>query len=139
MAEVFSGFVVGFAISIVVAPLAAWRLISSNARSGFAQRLAPPGTNFVALSVVLHLVAVLTLTAIGMILGMILLALEDRRPDGGLGSPNVIYTIIVVAFTAVAVIPLLILPALRRYLLACAAVFVALFGWTMPWLAELRD
>jgi hypothetical protein len=139
VAEVFAGFVVGFAISVAVAPLGAWMLVSSNDRSGFAQRMAPPGTNFMALSVVLHLVAVLTLTAAGMILGMLLLLLADRRPDGGLGSPNVAYTLIVVALTAVVVIPLMVVPAIRRYAVASALAFAALFGWAMPWLATLGD
>jgi hypothetical protein len=139
VAEVFAGFVIGFAISIAIAPMAAWMLIASNDRSGFAQRLAPPGTNFVALSVVLHLVAILTFTAAGMILGMILMALEDRRPDGGLGSPNIAYTLIVIALTAVVLIPLMILPAIRRYVAISAVVLAALFGWAMPWLATLGD
>jgi hypothetical protein len=139
VAEVFAGFVVGFAISVAVAPLGAWMLVSSNDRSGFAQRMAPPGTNFMALSIVLHLVAVLTLTAAGMILGMLLLLLADRRPDGGLGSPNVAYTLIVVALTAVVVIPLMVVPAIRRYAVASALAFAALFGWAMPWLATLGD
>ena len=139
MAHVFAGFVVGFAISIAIAPLGAWMLISSNDRSGFAQRLAPPGTNFVALSVVLHLVAILTFTAAGMILGMILMALEDRRPNGGLGSPNVAFTLIVVALTAVAFIPLTVVTAVRRYVVIAGVVFAALFGWAMPWLATLGD
>jgi hypothetical protein len=137
--QVFAGFVMGFAMSLAIAPFGAWLLISSNDRSGFAQRMAPPGTNFVALSVVLHLFLVLTLTAIGMVLGMVLLALEERRPEGGLGSPNVAYTLIVVALTAVVVIPLLVVPAIRRYALVAAVVFAALFGWAMPWLATLGD
>jgi hypothetical protein len=137
VSQVFAGFVVGFAISLAVSPLGAWLLISSNDRSGFAQRMAPPGTNFVALSVVLHLVAVLTLTAVGMLLGLVLLGLEDRRPAGGLGSPNVAYTSIVVALTAVVVIPLFVVPMIRRYALMGAAVFAVLFGWAMPWLAAL--
>jgi hypothetical protein len=137
--EVFAGFFVGYAISLVVSPLGAWLLISSNDRSGFAQRMAPAGTNFVALSVVLHLFAVLMLTAIGIFLGLILGGLEDRRPEGGLASPNVIYTMIVVALTAVVIIPLLLVPAIRRYVLIGGGVFVVLFGWAMPWLATLAD
>jgi hypothetical protein len=137
--EVFAGFVMGYAISLAVAPLGAWRLISTNDRSGFAQRMAPPGTNFVALSVVVHLAAVLLLTAIGMILGLMLGGLEERRPNGGLGSPNLVFTLIVVALTAVVIIPLLILPAVRRYVVISGGIFAALFGWAMPWLATVGD
>src|SRR5688572_33120 len=135
MAEVFAGFVIGFAVSLIIAPAAAIMLIRSNDRTGFAQRMAPPGTNVVALSMVLHLVAVLVLTAIGMVLGMALAGIEDRQPDGGLGSPNIVYTFLVLTTTAVVVIPMLLLPALRRPVIAGALVFAALFGWVMPWLA----
>jgi hypothetical protein len=68
---------------------------------------------------------------------MALAGLEDRRPSGGLGSPNLIYTLLVIALTAVMVIPTIAVPSVRRYTLAGALLFVALFGWAMPWLAEL--
>ncbi|HEY8173133.1 MAG TPA: hypothetical protein VIH21_08590 [Dehalococcoidia bacterium] len=137
MAEVFAGFVIGYALSLAISPLAAWIVISSNDRSGVAQRLAPPGTNFVALSMVLHFTAMLMLTAIGIVLGMALGGIEDRRPAGGIGSPNVIYTAIVVALTAVIFLPTVVLPAARRYVLPFALVFAVMFGWAMPWLATL--
>ena len=137
MAEVFAGFIIGFALSLAVAPMAAIALIRSNERTGLAQRIAPPGTNVIALSVVLHFSAFLVLTAIGMLLGMLLAALNDRRPDNGLGSPNAAYTLIVIALTAVLVTPTLVVPPIRRYCVAGALLFVALFGWVVPWLAEL--
>jgi hypothetical protein len=135
LAEVFAGFIVGFALSIVVAPLGAITLIRSNDRTGLAQRMAPPGTNVVALSVVLHFAAMLLLTMVGMILGLLLLALNDRRPSSGLGSPNVAYTLIVVALTAALVMPTLVLPSVRRWCALGALVFVLAFGWVMPWAA----
>lgn len=135
MADVFAGFIVGFALSIVAAPLAAIMLIRSNDRTGLAQRIAPPGTNVVALSVVLHFGAMLLLTMIGMILGTLLLALDGRRPEGGLGSANVAYTLIVVALTAVIVVPTLALPAARRWCVAGSVIFALAFGWAMPWVA----
>ena len=137
MAEVFAGFVIGFALSLAVAPAAAIAVIRSNERTGLAQRIAPPGTNVVALSVVLHFAAMLLLTMIGMIFGMVLAGLNGRRPDSGLGSPNVVYTLIVVALAAALVIPTVVLPSVRRYCVAGALVFVVLFGWVMPWLARL--
>jgi hypothetical protein len=139
VAEVFAGFVIGFAIALIASPLAAWAIVSSNDRSGAAQRLAPPGTSVIALTVVLNLAAVLLFTALGMVLGMALAGIEDRQPDGGIGSPNRVYTLLVVTLTAVIVIPTLVLPSLRRYVIAGALAFVALFGWAMPWLATLRD
>jgi hypothetical protein len=136
MAEVFAGFVVGYALALALSPLAAISIVWSNDRTGFAQRFAPEGTNVVALAVVLHFAAMLLLTAVGMILGMALAGLEDRRPDAGLGSPNLVYTILTLALTAVIVVPTLALPAVRRYSLVSAVIFALAFGWAMPWLAE---
>jgi hypothetical protein len=136
MAEVFSGFVVGYALALAAGALGAIVIVRSNERTGLAQTIAPPGTNVVALAVVVHFAAMLLLTAIGMILGMALAGLEDRRPEGGIGSPNAIYTALVLALTAVVVIPTLAVQEMRRFALAGALIFVIAFGWVTPWLAE---
>ena len=135
MAEVFAGFVVGYALAILAAPLGALALVRSNDRTGIAQRLAPPGTSVIALSVVIHFAAIIVLTALGLVLGMALAGIDARRPEGGLGSPNLVYTLLVLALTAVVVIPSFAVPAVRRYSVAAALVFAASFGWAMPWLA----
>jgi hypothetical protein len=126
MAEVFAGFVVGYGLALLAAPAGAIVLVRSNDRSGFAQRVAPPGTNVVALSVVIHFAAIIVFTALGLVLGMALAGLNDRHPQDGLGSPNIIYTVMVLAVTAV-----LALPAVG------ALVFVVAFGWVLPWIATL--
>ncbi len=137
MPEVFAGFVIGFALSLAVAPLGAIALIRSNDRTGFAQRVAPPGTNMIALSVVVHFAAMIMLTMIGLLLGLLLAALNNRRSGNGLASPNVAYTLIVVALTAVIVMPTLAVPSIRRHTIATALLFVLAFGWGAPWLARL--
>ena len=137
MAEVFAGFVVGYALSLLAAPISAIALVRSNHRTGLAQRVAPEGTSVVALSVVLHFAAMIVLTGVGLVLGMALGGIDARRPDGGLGSPNLVYTLLVVALTAVIVIPALAVPAARRYAVIGGAMFAATFGWAMPWLATL--
>ena len=137
MAEVFAGFVVGYALAVALTPVAAIALARASDRASFAGRVAPPGTSIIALSVVLHVAGMLALTAIGLVLGMALGGIEDRRPAGGMGSPNIAYTLIVVALTAVIFIPALALPALRRYTFAAAWLFAASFGWALPWLAKL--
>lgn len=137
VAQVFAGFVVGFALSLLVAPLGAIQIVRSNGQTGLAQRIAPPGTNIIALSMVLHFAAVMVLTAVGMLLGMLLGGLDERRPAGGLGSPNVAFTLVVVTLTAVLVIPTLVVPAIRRPVIIAAVLFALAFGWGMPWLATL--
>jgi hypothetical protein len=137
MADVFAGFVVGYALALLAAPIGAIALIRSNDRTGLAQRIAPEGTSVIALSVVLHFAAMIVLTALGLILGMALNGIDARRPDDGLGSPNLVYTTMVLALTAVIVIPALAVPAARRYALLVGVIFAAAFGWAMPWLATL--
>jgi len=137
VADVFAGFVVGYALALLAGPVGAIALIRSNDRTGLAQRVAPEGTSVVALSVVLHFAAVIVLTALGLILGMALNGIDARQPDGGIGSPNLVYTAMVIALTAVVVIPTFALPAVRRYALIGGVAFAAAFGWAMPWLATL--
>ena len=109
--------------------------VRSSGHTGFAQRFAPDGTNIVALAMVSHFLAFLVLTALGMILGLALHGMEQRRPDSGLGSPNLAYTLLVLALAAAVVIPMLLAPW-RRFALAAAVAGVVLFGWAAPWLAQ---
>jgi hypothetical protein len=136
VAQAFAGFVVGYALAIVAGGAGAIALIRSSERSGFAQRVAPPGTSVIALSVVIHFTAMLVLTAIGLLLGVALAGIDDRRPDGGLGSPNLAYTLLVVALVAVIVIPTLAVTRIRRIAIICGIASTVAFGWAMPWLAE---
>ncbi len=137
MAEVFSGFVIGFALALAAAPLASLLAIRAAAHSASFRRLAPPGTNLAALSVVLFGFGFFLFTAIGMILGMLLLTLNDRRPEAGLGSPNAAFTVLVLIITVMGVAPLaLAWPAARRALLVSGLLFAGLFGWLLPYLAS---
>lgn len=137
MAAVFAGFVVGYAMAIVAAPLGAIALVRANSRFGIAQRIAPPGTNVVALAVVVHGAAIVVFTAVGLVLGMMLAGLDGRRPQGGIASPNLIYTVIVIALACIVALPAAAVPPLRRPAAVGAIVFVASFGWALPWLARL--
>lgn len=138
MAEAFAGFLCGYALSIMATPGLALVLVRGRVNSAFIQRAMPEGTNVVALSIVLHTFLLLALTAIGMLLGLLLYGLENNRPDGGLGSPNRVYTIVILAIAAIAVLPLaVVLRRQRVALLAIGAVFVATFGWLMPYLSLL--
>jgi hypothetical protein len=135
VAEVFAGFIVGYALAIIIAPVGAIWLISSNKETGFAQKVAPPGTNVIALAMFLHMLAFFITTGLGMIFGLALGGIEDRRPDPGLGSPNLVYTLLVLTTVAVFVIPLMIMPW-RRYALLMGLLVAVAFGWALPWLAE---
>ena len=135
MEEVFAGFIVGFAYSIIVAPFVAVGIVRSSRETGLADRFALGQTNAGLLAIVLQMFLFFVLTAVGMVLGLALAGIEDRRPASGLGSPNAAYTLLVLALTAVVFTPPLIFPW-RGYAIAFALVFAGLFGWVVPWLAE---
>ena len=138
MAEVFSGIICGYALALIATPIAAVALIRMRVHSDWLRRVVPEETPLLAWSLILHTFWFLVLTGIGMVLGLLLYGIEERRPDGGLGSPNAIFTLVVIATSAIAVLPLAV--ALRRWrapLIAAGLVFAMTFGWIMPYLSLL--
>ena len=132
-----AGFVCGFAMAILATPIAAIAIVRSRATSPLMRQVVPEGTSIMAMSVVINLFFVLTLTAIGLLLGLMLAGMESSRPAGGLGSPNRIFTAFILISTAIAVLPLSVASErLRTPLLVGGLVFVATFAWFMPYLAS---
>jgi hypothetical protein len=138
VAEIFSGIVCGYALALIATPVAAVAMIRARVQSEWLRRIVPEETPLLAWSLVLHTFWFLMLTAAGMILGMLLYGIERRHPAGGLGSPNAIFTLVVIAISAIAVLPLAaVLPRWRAALLASALVFAVTFGWVMPYVSLL--
>lgn len=136
MAEAFAGFVCGYGMALAVTPVAAIALVRARPGSEILARLMPEGSSLVAISVILHLFALLLLTAVGMLLGLMLAGIEESRPEGGLGSPNAVFTGFILATTAIAVVPLAVAaPRLRMPLLIGGLAFAGCFGWLMPYLS----
>src|SRR3990172_4533308 len=135
MAEVMAGFVCGYGLALVVTPIAAIALLRARVSSPLLRQVLPEGTSLLAVSVILHTFAFLTLTALGILLGLMLAGIEGRSPGGGLGSPNRVFTAFILATGAIAVLPLAVaLPRWRAPLLAGGLSFAACFGWLMPYL-----
>ena len=138
MAEIFSGIVCGYALALIVTPLAAVALIRIRVHNEWLQRIVPAETPLLAWSLVLHSFWFLVLTGIGMVFGLLLYGLNDSHPANGLGSPNAVFTTVIIATVAIAVLPLaVVLPRWRIALLAAGLVFAATFGWIMPYLAQI--
>ena len=138
MAEAFAGFVCGYVLALAATPVLAIALVRARVSSPLIERLVPPGTNLLVLSMILHAFAFIVLTAIGALLGLLLLGIEEQRPSGGLGSPNAVFTALMMAIAAIAAVPLaVVLPRQRLALLASAALFTITFGWLMPYLSLL--
>lgn len=135
MAEVLAGFVCGYVVALVAAPVAAVAALRSS--SARVRAVVPSRTSVVALSVVLHGFAFLVFTAVGMLLGALLAALEERAPEGGLGSPNLVFTALMLAFVAITVVPIAVaVPPIRRPAAAVGVGLIGLFAYLMPYLAS---
>lgn len=135
MAEVFAGFVAGFALSLITTPLLAFTLLSMRAGNGAISRLWPAEANLVAVSMVLHGFTAFSLTALGIVLGLVLLGMDGAA--SGAGSLNAPFTLFVAALVLAIFAPLVaIMAPLRRQLVAYALVTVIVYGWLMPYLAD---
>ena len=137
MAEVFAGFVCGYGVALLFTPLVALMIIDARSRIPYLAKAIAPNISAVALTVPISLLAFLIWTAIGMVLGLLYRGAEQNIPDGGLGSPNLLYTALVLAFGGSAL--MLIALGLRRLpwpVLVIGVAFVGGFGWAMPYLAR---
>jgi len=137
MAEVFAGFVCGYAVALIFTPVVALTIIRARSRVPYLAKAIAPNISAVALTVPISLFAFLIWTAIGMVLGLLYRGAEQNIPQGGLGSPNLLYTALVVSFGASAL--MLIALGLRRLpwpVLVIGVAFVGGFGWAMPYLAR---
>ena len=137
MAEALAGIICGYGLALVATPLVAIALLRARATSPQLQRLLPEGTSLIAISVILHTFIFLTFTALGLLLGLLLAGLDGRSPEGGLGSPNRVFTAFIIATAAIAVVPLALFASRQRLpLLAGGLLFAGVFGWLMPYLAQ---
>jgi len=138
VAEVFSGFVVGYAFSLLFTAVAAMMVIEARSEVPYLAKAIASNISAVQLAVPISLVAFLVWTLVGLLLGVMYRAARLNLAGGGLGSPNWPFTLAVllasIAFLAV------VYYAWRRVrlpVLLTAVVFAGMFGWGMPHLAEL--
>jgi hypothetical protein len=137
VSEVLAGFLCGYALALVSAPLVAVLMVRLRPRVPALARAVPQQVPVVALTVVLFGFTFLFWTGLGIVLGLILRGLEGLAPEGGLGSPSLAFTLIIVFVSAAACIPpAVMLRSGRRYVIAAAVVFLGVFGWLMPYLAQ---
>ncbi len=138
MAEVFSGFVVGYAFSLLFTAVAAVMVIEARSEVPYLAKAIASNISAVQLAVPISLIAFLAWTLVGLLLGLLYRAARLNLAGAGLGSPNWPFTLAVllttIAFLAVVYYAWRRVP--RRVLLTAAA-FAAMFGWGMPHLAGL--
>lgn len=138
MREVLAGLIVGYGLAVFLSPLAAVTLLRASRVHPAVRRAVPERTNPIALTMVVHFFGLYLLTALGIVLGLALKGIEDRRPEGGLGSPNAVYTAMVMGLALILALPVVVaVPRGRSAAAGVALLLAALFGWLVPWVAEL--
>jgi heme/copper-type cytochrome/quinol oxidase subunit 4 len=140
VAEVFAGFVIGYAMSLIFSILAALMVVDARSRIPYLAKAIAPNISAVALAVPISLLAFFLWTALGMFFGLLYRLTLEEASDGGLGSPNLVYTVLVLIFTAFSLT--MVLALWRRLpwpVLTIGLTFAALFGWALPFLAEAAE
>ena len=138
MGEVYSGFICGYAVALISTPLLALSLLKMRTSGGILATLLPEGTSALSLCVILHMGLIFMWTGLGIILGLVLVAMDGKGP--ALGSPNGPFTLfvfgLILALTAPAI---LLMRQLRPLTIACALSAIIAFGWVLPLLAKMSD
>lgn len=140
MEEVFAGFVTGYIMALIFTGLAALMLVEARSRLPYLAKAIAANISAVALTVPISLIAFLLWTAIGMFLGLLYRYTLEEAPGGGLGSPNLLYTVLIISFGGLTLTA--VVAAFRRLPWQVAAMglsFIALFGWVLPRLAQAAE
>lgn len=138
MAEVFSGFVVGYAFALLFTAVAAVMVIEVRSRVPYLTKAIASNISAVQLAVPISLVAFLVWTMVGLLLGLTYRAARLNLAGGGLGSPNWPFTLAVLMATVVFLtVVYYAWRRLPRRVLLTAFAFAGMFAWGMPHLAEL--
>jgi hypothetical protein len=135
VAQVFAGFVAGYGLALLTTPILAYLMFRVRSSSEVLMRMFPSDAPMVAVAMLIHGALTFALTALGIVLGLVLLAMEDA--DGAVGSLNWPFTLFVAAMTLAGVAPIFaLLRPFRRAIVGYSLLFVAGFGWLMPYLAD---
>jgi len=140
MEEVFAGFVSGYIMALIFSGLVALMIVQARSRLPYLAKAIAPNISAVALTVPISLIAFLLWTAIGMLVGLLYRYTLEEAPGGGLGSPNLLYTVLVISFAGLSLTA--IVTAFRRLPWQVAVMglsFIALFGWVLPRLAQAAE
>ena len=138
MAELFSGFVVGYAFSLLFTAVAAIMVIEARSNVPYLSKAIAPNINAVQLAVPISILAFLVWTLVGLLLGALYRGARLNLAGGGLGSPNWPFTLaVLLATVAFLAIVYYAWRRLRWPVALTASAFAGMFGWGMPHLAEL--
>ena len=136
MNEVLAGALTGIVMSLYCLGIGALALPRLS-RATIYRRLLPPGTHATLLFLIIAVAVPPIWLFLGTMSGIGYRVVAARFVEGGLGSPNVVYTVGVIAVAAALCLLLSLLwRSAFRYWLALALGMAAAFGWLLPWLAQ---
>ncbi len=139
-AAVFSGFVLGYAYSLLFTGFASVMLIRARSQVPFLAKAIAPRISPVMLAVPISMLAFLGWTMVGLLLGMLYAGATEYLEGAGLGSPNWPFTLgIVVAGVVFLGTVLYAWGRLFRPVVALTLTFVGLFGWALPYLSKAAE
>ncbi len=133
-----AGAMSGFVVALLVVPIGPIVLLVLAREPPSLYRMVLARVNPVALMIGLVILAYPTWTLAGVGVGLLYGVVEATVPGGGLGSPNLVYTVgisLTVACLAVSVSLLLTRAAI--WLLILSAITMGVFGWALPHLAAI--
>lgn len=137
MAEVFSGAVLGYGLSLVMVWPVSLGLVRLRERVPAVAKAIAPNLGPVMLAVPVSLMLFVWGPLIGIILGMLYRGALDNLPGAGLGSPNWPFTVgILSAGALVLALVYYIWSRMWWWLVVVVALWVGAFGWGLPYLAE---
>ena len=136
MTAVLAGLLCGWGLALATMPLIALSFVRLRATVGWLRLKLPVSPSFLTLSLGAQLLAFIAFPGVGALLGLLFNALEARQPTGGLGSPNLAYTIFVLGLVIVlSAPPLIALPRARAVVGPFVLLGTGVFGWLLPYLA----
>ena len=136
MAEVFAGFLCGYISALVLTPFLALLLLRMRTSSLVLARLLPAGTPAAGLMVILHAGMAMFWTAAGLLLGLVLKAMNSGHTIHFLLSRNAAFSLFVAGLVLALIGPVAFLSArYRRAAVITGGLVLLLFGWLMPYLA----
>lgn len=132
MEAVIAGWLAGYAMG--VASTIALTILAVRSRAGrFTERWVAQEVPGVLLGVLIFMGASVGWTAIGLVLGSAFEVTNAKSGRDGLGSPSLVWTIIILGLAWVPLPPLVMFSRKFWWLYASmCAIFAGLFGWAMP-------
>jgi hypothetical protein len=137
VAEVFSGFVAGYAFAILFTAIVSVMLVDARSHVPYLAKAISPNISPVMLAVPVSILAFLGWTLVGIALGAAYRGALVHLPGEGLGSPNWPYTLgVLVAGAGTMALILYAWRAIRWQTVLLTMAFIGVFGWAMPYLAK---